>query len=223
MSDQTQTTDPHSYYGPCDMLMPDGSCAECEAQRVGYRRPAPAWTDLTLELAWTICAHHGDNANYDGPGECRRCGPDPDGKGMAGCIFLAGRAADAVLKKIRERRAYLRSPSPIRASDTPERTTDDEAAEEMAEGLFRAYWKATYGGVYSGGHARWLEIHDDTRMGWRAAAVFVLANENTSVERAWDIDDALRRIARMAVSSDDKITRATLVTAIGIAKEALRD
>jgi hypothetical protein len=38
-SDQPQTTDPHPYYGPCDSLLPDGGCAECEAQRVGYRGP----------------------------------------------------------------------------------------------------------------------------------------------------------------------------------------
>lgn len=39
-----QTTDPHPYYGPCDSLLPDGGCAECEAQRVGYRGPAPDQT-----------------------------------------------------------------------------------------------------------------------------------------------------------------------------------
>lgn len=63
--------------------------------------PPDQTTDLKRELAWIICAHHGDNADFNAPGECRRCVPEVPG--MPGCLLLAERAAAAVLDKLIER------------------------------------------------------------------------------------------------------------------------
>lgn len=68
-------------------------------------KPAAETTDLKRELAWIICAHHGDNADFGGPGECERC--EPEERGIPGCRFLAERAAGAVLDKLREKGAQL--------------------------------------------------------------------------------------------------------------------
>lgn len=62
-------------------------------------------TDLKRELAWIICAHHGDNADFNAPGECRRC--VPEAQGMPGCLLLAERAAAAVLDKLIERGVHV--------------------------------------------------------------------------------------------------------------------
>jgi arginine deiminase len=53
--------------------------------------------------------------------------------------------------------------------------TDEAAVEELAETLFQAYYAETYPGV----PAEWSLMHNDTRAGWRTAATFVLAAEET--------------------------------------------
>jgi len=41
------------------------------------------------------------------------------------------------------------------------------------------------------------------------------------LELIWELDEAVRQIARMKVSPDDKVNRITLVSAIRIAREVL--
>jgi hypothetical protein len=47
--------------------------------------------------------------------------------------------------------------------------------EELAEALFQAYYAETYPGVVGD----WRLIHEDTRAGWRCAAAFVIASQET--------------------------------------------
>ena len=53
--------------------------------------------------------------------------------------------------------------------------TDAETVEALAESLFRAYYAETYPGV----DGDWHRVHEDTRAGWRAAAAFIIAADET--------------------------------------------